>query len=241
MEGRASIVGGKMKTKRILINDIPAIIWGEQSEKIYIHVHGKLSRKEYADSFAEIAEKKGYQTLSFDLPEHGERAQSSYRCDIWNGMNDLASIADFAFLKWKEVSLFACSLGAYFSLNTYIDKPFEKCLFLSPMLDMEYMIRQMFEWYDVTEERLCKEKEISTPFDTLRWDYFQYVLNHPVSTWRIPTSILYGAKDNLQSIQIIQEFANTYKCELMVSENSEHPFMEADDVKIVANWLEANI
>lgn len=241
MEGYASIVGGKMKTKSILIDNIPAIIWGEQSEKIYIHVHGKMSRKEYAEQFAEIAEKKGYQTLSFDLPEHGERNDSSYRCDIWNGMNDLASIADFAFLQWKEVSLFACSLGAYFSLNTYIDKPFKKCLFQSPMIDMEYMIRQMFQWYDVTEEILCKEKEISTPFDTLRWDYFQYVLKHPVNTWRIPTSILYGGKDNLQPIEIIQAFANTHDCELTVSAKSEHPFMETDDVEIVANWLKANI
>ena len=41
-------------------------------EKVYIHVHGKMSRKEYAEAFAEIAEKKGYQTISFDLPEHGE-------------------------------------------------------------------------------------------------------------------------------------------------------------------------
>jgi hypothetical protein len=32
-----------------LIDGIPAILWGERSEKIYIHVHGKMSRKEYAE------------------------------------------------------------------------------------------------------------------------------------------------------------------------------------------------
>lgn len=60
-----------MKKELLTINGIPAILWGNASDKIYIHVHGKMSRKEYAESFAAIAERKGYQTLSFDLPEHG--------------------------------------------------------------------------------------------------------------------------------------------------------------------------
>ena len=230
-----------MITKSIKINNIPAIIWGEQSDRVYIHVHGKMSRKEYAEQFAQIAEKKGYQTLSFDLPEHGERNDSDYRCDIWNGMKDLSLIADYTFSKWNDVSLFACSLGAYFSLNTYADKKFSKCLFQSPLLNMEYMIRQMFQWYDVSEERLRLEKEIPTPFDTLRWDYFQYVLEHPIKNWSIPTSILYGGKDNLQPIEVIQTFADTHHCKLTISENSQHPFMQPEDVEIVAEWLEDNI
>jgi pimeloyl-ACP methyl ester carboxylesterase len=106
---------------------------------------------------------------------------------------------------------------------------------------MEYMIRQMFKLYDVSEERLRLEKEISTPFDTLRWDYFQYVLEHPIKNWNIPTSILYGGKDNLQPIKIIQAFADEHHCKLTVSENSEHPFMQPEDVKIVAKWFEDNL
>lgn len=231
-----------MKIQNIKINYIPGIIWGEQSNNIYIHVHGKMSCKEYAENFAEIAEKKGYQTLSFDLPEHGERKNDiDYRCDIWNGMHDLSLIADYAFSKWKNVSLFACSLGAYFSLHTYADKNFCKCLFQSPMLDMEYMIRLMFQWYNISEEKLCLGKEILTPFDTLRWDYFQYVLAHPIKNWDIPTSILYAGKDNLQPIEIVQSFADTHHCKLTVSKNSEHPFMEPEDLAIVEKWLEDNL
>ena len=230
-----------MITQSIKINNIPAVIWGEQSDRVYIHVHGKMSRKEYAEQFAQIAEKKGYQTLSFDLPEHGERNDSDYRCDIWNGINDLSLIADYTFSKWNDVSLFACSIGAYFSLNTYEDRKFSKCLFQSPLINMEYMIRQMFQWYNVSEERLRLEKEIPTPFDTLRWDYFQYVLAHPIKNWDIPTSILYGGKDNLQSIEVIHTFADAHHCKLTVSENSEHPFMQPDDVEIVTEWLKNNI
>ncbi|NBH36264.1 alpha/beta hydrolase [Clostridiaceae bacterium] len=151
-----------MKKSRISIKDIPAIIWGEKSEKVYIYVHGKMSRKEYAEAFAEIAEKKGYQTLSFDLPEHGERTDGNDRCDIWNGIHDLNAVAEHVFLKWNHVFLYACSIGAYFSLHTYSERKIEKCLFQSPVVDMEYLIQQMFLWFQVTEERLCTEKEIAT-------------------------------------------------------------------------------
>ena len=144
-----------MKTLKIIIEGIPAIIWGEASEKVYIHVHGKMSRKEYAEAFAEIAEKKGYQTLSFDLPEHGERTDGNDWCDLWNGIHDLNVIADYAFSKWNHVFLYACSLGAYFSLHTYSNRKIEKCLFQSPVVDMEYLIQQMFLCLRVTEERLC--------------------------------------------------------------------------------------
>lgn len=230
-----------MKVQNIIIGSIPALIWGEPSEQAYIHVHGKQSRKEYAESFAKIAEEKGYQTLSFDLPEHGERTDKNIRCDIWNGMHDLAVIGDYAFSKWNRLSLYACSLGAYFSLNAYQDRDFANCLFQSPVIDMEYLIRQMFLWFDVTEEKLCAEKEISTPVDLLRWDYFQFVIAHPIKKWDFPTAILYGEKDNLQSFEVIQNFVTAHPCKLTVSQNSAHPFMEETDCKIVSAWLRENI
>lgn len=230
-----------MEVKNIKISNIPAIIWGKKSDKIYIHVHGKMSCKEYAEDFAKIAERKGYQTLSFDLPEHGERKESNDRCDIWSGMRDLTVIGDYAFSKWNNVSLFACSLGAYFSLNTYADRNFENCLFQSPVIDMGYLIKQMFGWFNVTEERLRIEKEISTPVDLLRWDYYLYVKKHPIEKWSIPTSILYGGKDNMQSVDVIQDFVKAHDCKLTISQGSDHPFMQDEDVKIVCAWLEENI
>ena len=37
-----------MKTQKFMLDDIPSILWGEDSNKVYVHVHGKMSRKEYA-------------------------------------------------------------------------------------------------------------------------------------------------------------------------------------------------
>lgn len=230
-----------MQAERLMIAGIPALVWGGESDRVYLCVHGKMSSKESAEGIARIAAQKGYQTISFDLPQHGDRRDDPRRCDIWNGVHDLNVVADYVFSRWQEVSLYACSLGAYFSLHAYGERPFRKCLFQSPVLDIEYLIRQMFLWFDITEERLEREKQIDTPIDLMRWDYFQYVLAHPVERWEIPTSILYGGRDDLQSAGVISAFAERYGCSVTVSKDSEHPFMKEADFPVVDRWLQSNI
>lgn len=230
-----------MKTTKFYIGKIPVIIWGAKSDKVYIYVHGKMSDKESAETFARIAENKGYQTISFDLPEHGGRKDENYRCDIWNGISDLHRISAYTFANWKSVSLFACSLGAYFSLQAYKDITFEKCFFLSPIVNMEYLIKNMFQWFHVTEEMLYTKREIPTPIDTLSWDYFQYVKKNPVARWNSPTCILYGGKDKLQSLQVIENFAKSNSVLLTISEQREHSFMGNGDDKIIKSWICDNL
>ena len=213
------------------------MLWGEPSDKIYIYVHGKQGYKEYAESFAKVAEDKGCQTLSFDLPKHGERKDAPETCDIWQGIKDLEKIAAFAFGKWQNVSLFACSLGAFFALHAYADKPFKKCLLQSPIIDMPWLIKQMMLWFDVSEARLEQEKKVATPFETLDWDYYQYVLQHPINKWPFSTEILYAGKDNLQPVEGMEAFVKRFGAGLTVSPNSEHPFMGAEDAAIVGKWL----
>ncbi len=64
-----------MLKENILIDDIPAILWGNDSTEIFIAVHGNMSSK--SDIPIRILAEKvvplGYQVLSFDLPEHGEK------------------------------------------------------------------------------------------------------------------------------------------------------------------------
>lgn len=230
-----------MTRTRIEIDGIPAIIWGEKSDKVWLCVHGKMSSKDAFDDLAAIAEEKGYQTLSFDLPQHGERQGEAARCDIWNGIRDLNIVGDYVFRRWEEVSLYGCSLGAYFSLHAYADYRFRACLFQSPILDMEYLIHQMMLWFGITEERLAAEKEINTPIDLMSWDYFQYVLAHPIERWDSPTQILFGGRDNLQTREIMQRFAENYGAHITIAEDSEHPFMAPQDIEIVHNWLSEHI
>ena len=230
-----------MKTEKLMMNKIPVIVWGDKSDKVYIFVHGKMSNKESAEYFAKIADKKGYQTISFDLPEHGERLDKSYRCDVWNGIDDLKCIGEYGFNNWSGVSLFACSLGAFFSLHAYNDRQFKNVLFQSPIVDMEYLIQQMFCWFGVSEEMLEEKKEIETSIDILSWKYFCYVKEHPIQKWTCPTHILYGAKDTMQSQEIMNLFCDKFQCEITVSENSEHSFSGPKDCEIITQWFQDNI
>jgi uncharacterized protein len=226
-----------MIRKNILIKNIPSIIWGKESDSVYLFVHGKMSNKESAEKFAEIATSIGYQVLSFDLPEHGERKDLDFKCDIWNGIHDLNVIGDYACCNWKNISLFGCSLGAFFSLHAYRDMKFVKCLFQSPILDMNYLIQNMFIWFDVTEESLARDKKISTPIDTLSWDYYCYVKEHPINQWISPTFILYGSLDKLQSRSCMEDFTRKFNCTLTVSEGSDHPFASEEEAKDVIKWI----
>lgn len=158
-----------------------------------------------------------------------------------NGITDLTKIGDYVFRNWQTVSLFGCSLGAFFSLHAYRDKHFENCLFQSPIVNMEYLIRRMFVWFHISEEQLREQGEIPTPIDTMSWPYYMYVKEHPIDKWTTQTHILYGAKDNLQSRSVIDDFASEFNCHLTISENSEHPFMDESDGIIVATWMNNSI
>lgn len=230
-----------MKRETIRIGGIPAVVWGEKSDRVYLFVHGKMSSKEAAESLAELADGMGYQTVSFDLPGHGERQEAGEACDIWNGMRDLKIVGEYVFSRWQEVSLYACSLGAYFSLNAYAEYPFRRCLFQSPIVDMDALIHRMMYWFSIDEERLEREGEIDTPVDRMSWRYYRYVREHPITDWPIPTRILYAGRDNMQSPDDISEFAGKFGCMVTVSAESEHPFMAEGDRPIVEKWLRDNL
>lgn len=226
-----------MKKEIIKIKNIPAIVWGEHSDKVFIYVHGKCQNKEYAESFAEIADKKGYQILSFDLPKHGDRVNENIPCDIWNGISDLQDIISYATNNWKKISLFGCSIGAFFALHAYKFYEFETCLFHSPIIDMEYLINQMFLWFNVNEKLLQEKGDISTPVETLSWKYYCYVKEHPISAWKTSTHILFGGKDTMQTEHIMQRFIKNFGGTLTISNDSEHAFLSPKDKDIVNQWL----
>ena len=160
------------------ISNIPAVLWGDKSDKIFIAVHGNMSNKEdtIIQILAEEAKQKGYQVLSFDLPEHGERKDDNTPCKVQICVSELSIIMNYAKEHWKEINVFACSMGAYFSLLAYQNDVVEKALFLSPVVNMERIIENMMKWFNVTPELLQKEMTIETPIgQKLHWDYLCYV------------------------------------------------------------------
>jgi uncharacterized protein len=228
-----------MQKQSISIGAIPTIIWGTPSEQAYIFVHGRMSRKEDAEGFANIAEAKGYQVISFDLPAHGERTVEDYPCTVQNAVHDLRMISDFVAGKWRAISLFGSSLGAYFSLVAYSDLRFGNCLFISPILDMKRLIQGMMERTGVNEESLRERQEILTPLgETLSWSYYSFVMDNPIAKWNSPTHILYGANDELTPREVVDTFVASSCCTLDVIPDGEHYFHTQGQMEAVDKWVD---
>ena len=231
-----------METKRIKINNIPSIIWGEKSSKVFIAIHGNMSNKEdkVIEILANKVTNKGYQLISFDLPEHGERKiDTNYLCKVQNCINDLKQIIEYAKANYNEINIWACSIGAYFSLLAYKDEDLKQCLFLSPVVNMKIIIENMMLWSNTTEKELNEKQEIKTDFgQTLYWDYYLYVKENPITNWNKKTYILYGNKDNMQNESIIKDFSNEFNCDLTILKNGEHYFHTEEQLNFYNDWLD---
>ena len=233
-----------MIKKHFTIEDIPAILWGESSENIFIAVHGNLSNKEddIIQIFAKKAVSLGYQVISFDLPEHGERVEEDIKCKVWDCVRELNLIMNYVKQNWNNISLFACSMGAYFSLLAYKDDFIKQSLFISPVLNMKRIIDNMMLWFDIDEEYLKSKQTVKTPIgQNLYWDYYCYVKDNPIDKWNIPTNILYGLKDDLCESDIVFKFVKRFNCNITIMNKGEHYFHTQEQLKFFKRWVDESI
>lgn len=221
------------------IHGIPAVLYGDSSEKLFLYIHGKMGCKEEAARFAEIVCPKGYQVLSMDLPGHGERADEMERFVPWEVVPELHAVYGFARQRWETISLYANSIGAYFSLLAYREAKLEKSLFVSPILDMEKLIRDMMGWAGVTREQLKAVGEIPIAFgETLSWKYLTYAAENRITKWDSPTALLYAGQDHLTARQTVDDFARQFGCAVTVMENGEHWFHTEEQLSVLDAWLQ---
>jgi len=73
--------------------------------------------------------------------------------------------------------------------------------------------------------------------ETLSWDYYCYVKNHPVTIWNSPTYILYGTKDNLTEKSVADLFVKKYNCKIELVEDGEHYFQSPEQIEILHKWF----
>ncbi len=155
----------------------------------------------------------------------------------WDAQKEFSDYFDSVSVGFEKVYLIANSIGAYFSLCSLGEKKIEKAFFISPIVNMEKLIRDMMTWANITENELKEKKEIPTAFgETLSWEYLVWVRNNPIE-WNIPTDILYGEKDNLQSIDTINAFAEKFGAKVTVMKNGEHWFHTDEQMAFLDNWI----
>ena len=231
-----------MEMWQINIEGIPAILWGPKSDRLFIAVHGDQSSKSdgVIEEFAREAAKKEYCTLSFDLPEHGDRKGEPRLCSVQNCVEDLTAVMKYARTLSCDISLFGCSMGAYFGMMAFKNEPLRQALFLSPVVDMNRIIDNMMMWFNITVEQLKQERVIPTPVKILYWDYYTYVAEHPVE-WSVPTMLLYGKKDELCEFEVVEGFACRTGAIMTVFDEGEHFFHTGEQMAFFRRWLQNSI
>ena len=198
-------------------------------KKLVIYVHGKGGTAEEA---------KHYRTLFAESDVIGFDYKSQ---NPWEAKTEFSDFFDSHSKGYDSVVLIANSIGAFFSMNALAEKKISKAFFISPIVNMEKLIADMMIWSNVTEDELCRKKEISTDFgETLSWEYLCYVRKHPIK-WNIPTCILYGENDNLTSIETVSEFAEQTGAILTVMNDGEHWFHTDEQMEFLDNWIRNSI
>lgn len=199
-------------------------------KKAVIYVHGRNGSADEADHYRRFFDET-YDVIGFDYKSEIPWEAKEEFCDYFNTIGK----------NYKNVLLIANSIGAYSSLISLSEKHIEKALFISPIVDMEKLILDMMKLADVTEAKLKKEQVITTPFSRiLSWKYFSYAKDNRI-TWNVPTSILYGEKDHITSLDTITSFANKINARLTVMPDGEHWFHTREQMGFLDNWIMDNL
>ena len=232
-----------MNLEKIRIDGIPAILWGEASDQWILAAHGSHSSKidDCIWVLAEEATKQGYQVLSFDLPQHGERVYETDFIIPDECVRELKLLYAYAKERTQKVSLFGCSMGAYFQLLAFAEADIDRVWFLSPVTDMERIIHNLMAYCQVTEEELRKRVLIENEIEPLYYPYYEYVCSHPITKWPHQTCILRGEKDTMCEYPYVKQFADRFGCELTVQKDSEHWFHTEQELGFFRDWLQKRL
>lgn len=231
-----------MNQTELKIGDIPAILWNQNAERLFLYIHGQNGCKEEAKIFAEAVSPLEYAVLSIDLPRHGERKNSPAEFAPWSVVPELRYVMEYARSRYKSISLFANSIGAWFSMLAFSNEPLEKCLFLSPVTDMNRLIERMMTWAGVSPELLEQKGEIPTDFgQTLSHRYRQFALEHTITDWNAPTFVLYGSADNLIERETIERFCQQFCCNLTILQDGEHWFHTDEQISFMLRWVKSSL
>ena len=192
---------------------------------LVIYIHGKGGNIEETNHYQSIFRESD--VIGFDY-----KSQTPWEAEI-----EFPMLYDRYAKAYDSVILIANSIGAYFTMLSLAEKNISQALFISPIVDMEKLIMDMMKWLNITEDELKSKKEVETEFgETLSWEYLSYVKNHPIR-WNVPTSILYGEKDNLTFQETITKFAEQIGATLTIMKNGEHWFHTDKQLKFLDTWV----
>ena len=190
-----------------------------------LYVHGKGGSADEADHYSPLFPDRFVTGLDYRTFTPWETGK-----EIKGAVERLRSL-------YGDVIITANSIGAFFTMNAGVDGLISRAYFISPIVDMEKLIRGMMAASGVTDAELEKQGVIPTAFgEDLSWEYLTYVRDHPLS-WKTDTRILYGALDALTDRGTVADFAQKHGARLTVMENGEHWFHTDEQMRFLDDWI----
>ena len=194
-------------------------------ENLIVYVHGKNGTADEALHYKPLF--PSYDVIGIDY-----KTSTPWECgaEIRNQLTSLRT-------RYKRIVLIGNSIGAFFSMSAGLDNLVSEAFFISPVVNMEMLIRKMMTFAGVSEAELEEKKIIHTSFgEDLSFEYYSYVKSHPLSI-SIPIHILYGSNDNIISSDMIDDFVQRHHAFLTVMDNGEHWFHTEEQQEFLDKWL----
>ena len=193
-----------------------------------LYLHGKGGSAREAEHYAAL------------LPDFDVVGLDYHAAAPWEAQTEFAPLFDQA-ARGGSALVLANSIGAYFALHALTEKPVDRLLLISPVVDMESLIVGLMAAANVTEDELREKGTIETAFgEPLSWAYLNWVRAHPVEC-RLPVDILYGENDALQPLDAVRRFARRCGASLTVMPGGEHWFHTGEQMQFLDNWLKGKI
>ena len=218
---------------------LPALVWGRKAASVVVAVHGNQSNREDRpiEVLAEVACARGWQVLSYDLPEHGARKGDPAPCRFAECVSELVDIVRIARERWTRAALFGVSMGASFALLG-CGELLDRAWFLSPVTDMLGLTRGMMAAFGVSEAELEERRAVPTPIgQTIYWEDYRFLCANPVRDWPVRTDILCGEQDDVSGTASIRAFAGRFGCALEVVPGAGHYFHTEGQMRRLQEWL----
>ncbi len=195
-------------------------------KQLVIYIHGKGGTPEEAEHYRPL-----FPDSTVTGPDYTSQTP-------WEAKREFPTLFESLSKGYDRVILIANSIGAYLALNSLSDRRIERALLISPVVDMEGLIRGMMQQEGITEEELRSKGEIGTSAgETLSWQYLSYVRENPIE-WSIHTGILWGSSDWLVPRGTVESFAARTGAKLTVMEGGEHWFHTAEQMSFLDKWIE---
>ena len=226
------------KPEELLLDGVPALRWGKPGGRAVVGVHGQFSNKHdpVMARCGDVIASWGDQLITFDLPAHGDRQEDKAFTPM-DASPEVRAFARLARSQSTEVSLLANSIGAYFSLCDTPPGTFERAWMVSPLLDLEYYIRDIMAEYSVTDEQLEAQTVIDTPRGVLERSYLRFVEEHPARL-NAPSWMIRGDQDEMVPLSALSRFVGAPGVELVQVEGGQHFLGQPPHLDTVVAWFE---